>query len=294
MDEYYSQPADFNSALEHIQTAYQNQLDKTQKGIRKSLFISISIIVFFVLLFLIIQTDVSYTLIPLIFVVFIELFVILILKTNNKTIMINRVMNYEILQVYNSMNGTNLIYENKPKIPKTFNVEMGLFVKYAGVSTKYSIKDPSPSNPFEMMYCSLITSNGKSSTVHFDGIYVIFKIPNIPTQHLLSRGKPHLQGTKMVQAEGYEENVFVPVDHPEVRINPILYGIFQDLPNKFELKAYYVASNNAEVHIAFTPKQKQKLPEEFTYQTLQEFSTPLMNYLSYIEEVRIQILELAT
>lgn len=233
-------------------------------------------------------------LIPGVFIVFVEVLVVLILKTSNKTTMINKILNYEILQIYNANNGTNYTYESKPKILKTFNVEMGLFVKYAGVNTKYIIKDQNHPYPFEIMNCSLITSNGKSSTVHFDGIYVIFNIPNIPTQHLLSRGKPHLSGIKMIQEEGYEEKVFTPLEHPEIKINPILYGIFQDLPQKFELKAHYVASNNTEVHMAFTPKLKQKLPDELTYQTLQEFSAPLMSYLSYIEEVRIQLLELAT
>lgn len=59
MDEYYEQPASFNTALEHIQTASQTQRDKTQKGIRTSLTISIAIIGFFIGLFLILQVELT-------------------------------------------------------------------------------------------------------------------------------------------------------------------------------------------------------------------------------------------
>jgi len=293
MDDYYTQPATYNSALEHIQKASENQQFKTRKIIQNSLVISFSIMGFFVGLFVMLQLDIGYILIPLGFIAFIELLLILIVRTNSKQKMINTIINDEIVQIYNSSNGTTYSYESKPKIPKTFNVDMGMFTRSAAVSTVFAIKDTTSTFPFELYRCTLMTSNGKSSTVHFTGMYIRFFIPNIPRQQLLSRGKPHASGIKMVQVEGYEERLFTPLDSPETRINPILYGIFQDLPNKFDLKAYHVGSNATEVHVAFTPKRREKLPEEFTYQTIQEFSEPLMSYLTYVDEVRIQLAELA-
>ena len=84
MDDYYTQPATYNSALEHIQKASENQQFKTRKIIQNSLVISFSIMGFFVGLFVMLQLDIGYILIPLGFIAFIELLLILIVRTNSK------------------------------------------------------------------------------------------------------------------------------------------------------------------------------------------------------------------
>jgi len=292
MDDYFDKTTTYNSVVNRIQQVKEEYAIKERKVFSYIYTITALLLIACFFIMYLLKVELVFYTIPLGIALFIVFLIVLITKSTHKLYIMNKVLNEEIVNLYNTENGLNLEYQFKPKLPKTFNQEMGLFTKYAGVTSRYAIYDTTHKYPFQLYSCALVTSNGKSSTVHFDGIYTKFMISSIPRQQLRSKGKPQTAGIKMVQVEGNEERFYIPLDKPDTRINSILQGIFQDMPNRFDLKAYYIGSNDFEVHIAFTPRNRQKLPDTISYQSIQDYAEPLLDYLSFVQEVRIQIVEM--
>ncbi len=167
----------------------------------------------------------------------------------------------EIMAVYNRETDANTILEIKPKVTRTFNQEMGLFTRGASVQTDYLVKIAHKDLDCEILYCRLITSNGKSSTIHFNGFYAIFQHKSDDFFQIRSRGKPRLKGVKFKRLIRYPEKVFIPeIDIREYLEEKYLYA-FRNINNKMLLGNSYLASNKEAVHLALSPKGNFRMPK---------------------------------
>jgi len=193
----------------------------------------------------------------------------------------NTYLNNEVINLYNNEQGTFIKYDSKIKIKRDFNDNMGLFNKFANVSAKYRITgDSGNHHDFSIMDCTLITSNGKSATVHFDGIYFIINVQTSKYFQIRTNGKPHLKGKKFVKILDAEAHSFILEDDPQGYIDPKYYNIFNSVKNKIDSKALYLASNMDQVHLGVVLKNKQKLSTNITYETFKEYSNQMFEIIN--------------
>jgi len=188
--------------------------------------------------------------------------------------------------LFNQEHDTTFTYEFKPKLDKTFHEEMGLFTRFASISSNFRMVSKQEGHaPITIQHCRMVTSNGKSSTIHFDGVYLILPKSGIPVQQLRSNGRPALKGVKMERLEDYEERIYVPQEEGITPVDSVLLGIFQELPQTFELSRQYIGSNQSEIHIALWFKKQPRLPNELNYNGLEELIDPLHKLMSYTVEL---------
>lgn len=224
--------------------------------------------------------------------IFLMIVIYLIAASTRLSKLKNEHLNQELIHLYNTIHEMNFDYEYKAKIDKTFNQEMGLFTRHASVNSKFVItSDQNETKKYQIYRCTLTTSDGKTTTVHFDGFYARIPKYNIPRQQLRSKGKAHIKGIKMIRLEDYEERIYVPDDQSVTRPNALLYSIFQNITRTFNTSSHYVASDMREVAIAISLKDKFKLPKVFDYNSLQTYSEPLFELLQFIDDVAHQIEE---
>jgi hypothetical protein len=171
---------------------------------------------------------------------------------------------------------------------------MGLFNGYASVSSKYQMKaEMEVGEEVILQECSLVTSNGKSSTVHFRGIYIILPIKGISFQQLRTKGKPRLKGVKFDRVEEYpEERFFVVEGHTSRDLHPFLMQVYEELPKVFDMRDYFVASNEQEVHVALWMKDTPKMPQDMTQEELEKIVDPLHKVMQYAITILEQYQEL--
>ena len=170
---------------------------------------------------------------------------IVVKNTVVQSTMKNKYLNQEVIRYYNFEQEQNAHYYPKYKSGSDFNKEMGLFTRFSSVSNKYMIKFDEET---KILHTTIQTNNGKSNQVHFQGIYVIFEYPLHTTFQVRTNGKPHLKGQSFQR--GLEEDIKVfHIEHNH-NINLNYRAILQRLEN---YKKIYIASNQKEVHIAFTP-----------------------------------------
>ncbi len=189
----------------------------------------------------------------------------------------------EVIEVYNDRNDLNLEFSGTKKVSKEFNQEMGLFVKFASVQANYLIDGSLTSDyKYQLLNCQLVTSNGKSTTVHFSGLYFMFKIPTDDFFQIRSRYKPKLSGTKFKQIERYQEKVFVPENDVRDYIEDKYLQYYRTINRSIPNKALYIASNRKEIHVAITPKEKFKNIKDLNVETFEKYYT---RYITIFNQV---------
>ena len=189
------------------------------------------------------------------------------------------------IQLYNQEHDETYRYESRPKLDKAFNVDMGLFTRFATIYSNFRAQGLDPQNTPIVQQCRMVTSNGKSSQIHFDGIYIILPISGIPTQQLRSSGRPALKGIKMEKLEDYDMKAYRPQETPDITIHALLMGVYQELPDMFDIKHHYVGSNGSQVHVALWFKKQPSLPKTIEYHTLEELIDRPHRLLHYATEL---------
>jgi hypothetical protein len=176
-------------------------------------------------------------------------------------------VNKELLEIYNYSNGLNVQYDVKPDIDKKFNSKMALFTRYATASIRYMFNSEDLAMfEFNILQAALVTSNGKSSTTHFDGYYIMFNIPT--NQHFHIKYKNQRTNRKdqkfyriddpehkiFLTAEDYDpenKNVIRPLDHEFVLM-------YEKAKQIFKTDKVSIGSDKHQIHVAVSKKIRQK------------------------------------
>ena len=213
----------------------------------------------------------------------ITLILFLVFKTQLKNRILYDVIYPRAVSLFNQEHDRTFQFEFKPKLEKTFNQDMGLFTKYASVSSTYKMTSQTDQGTdITIQACRLVTSNGKSSTLHFDGVYLILPISGIPYQQLRTDGKPRLKDVSFARLEDYpDDKLYVQEDQIARGVHPFLMQVFEELPDQFELKRHYIASNKSEVHLALWLRKKPTMPKAITSEELDRVVNPLHHVMQY-------------
>lgn len=185
----------------------------------------------------------------------------------------NRVLYQSLLPVLLSRieqeNDVSFSYEYRPALDKSFNERMGLFTHYASIRTMYEIlMHRDDGMDVTILQCSMTTSNGKSATTHFSGVYAMFPIAGYPVQQLRTSGSPALKKTKFLRLKEEEDKLYMLEDHPNERIDSTLRQILDSAKQAFTLRGTYLASNKEEVHLGLWFKKIPSLPKEWNQASL--------------------------
>ncbi len=176
---------------------------------------------------------------------------------------------------YNDRYETKFEYQKMPEKAPEFNQSMGLFTRFASVTHQYRIDGTVDGIPCIMMHMRLVTSNGQSAAVHFDGLYTVIKQPGIPMAQIRNTGRPALKGQSFKRIKEAEDKVYLPKSSNQTQAPDPLRKVFDQIPTQFDVKHYYVSSNTEEVHIAIWPKKKIKLPKTLSHQALTQLVTEI-------------------
>ena len=219
-------------------------------------------------------------LIPILGFGFVVLLTQLITKGVLKAKIRNHYLNKEVVNLFNFTEGSNVYYKVKPVFNKQYNSEMALFVRYASASCKYKIYNENPEQlGYEILRTSLVTSNGKSTTVHFDGDYLIINFPTDQDFHIKHRKqRTNRKGLKFYKTPDEEFHIYLSekdYDKEEKRvirpINRQFISLYSFVREVFQTDKVYIGSNKEQLHIAITEKVKFKMPKEFNYDNVKEY-----------------------
>ncbi|MEC9484879.1 MAG: hypothetical protein UMR38_03255 [Candidatus Izemoplasma sp.] len=174
------------------------------------------------------------------------------------------------IKTYNTSYETAFTYEEKPEKDPKINQEMGLFTRYASVSHKYRIDGQIEDVPVSMMHMRLVTSNGKSASVHFDGEYTVVEIKGLETSQIRNAGRPALKKVSFKRIKTAEDKVYILKTSDNEHPPAILRKTYDKLKSTFKAKYYYVASNEQALHFAFWPKERITLPKDLSLNLLNQ------------------------
>lgn len=189
-------------------------------------------------------------------------------------------LNKEIINLYNFTEGANVKYEVKPEYNKKYNAEMALFVRYASPTCKYKISDDDPEKlNYEILRGTLVTSNGKSSTVHFDGHYLIINKQTNRDFHIKHRkSRTNRKELKFYNIHDEEHHIYLSekdYDRKEKRvIRPLdsqFLSLYSYTKEVFDTDKISIGSNQNEIHVAISDKIKFKFPKEFNYDNVKNY-----------------------
>jgi hypothetical protein len=186
--------------------------------------------------------------------------------------------------------GFSLRYEYRPSLDKSFNERMGLFTRYASISAQYEmVLSTEEDIDITLSQVSMTTSNGKSATTHFSGVYVMFPVAGYPAQQLRTSGSPAWKQHKFTRLKEEEDRMFVLEDHPDERIDSTLRQVKQSAQDQFELRGAYLASNGEEVHLGLWFKKIPSLPKEWNEATLRPILEWYKELLLFVQSTYEQL-----
>lgn len=282
--DYFDNFKNLDSILREYEITKKESETKTKKQTLILLFflVGLALLSSFALFFF--EENLSIASVPIFIVTPLYIFVDLILKSvKKKQLFYNYLLN-ELIEFYNLEKGVFLQYTSKPKLGNEFNKEMGLFVRGASVSSKFMITGQSSNHhKIRLSDSRFVTSNGKSSTIHFSGFYIEYDVALNELFQIRSKGKPKLKGKRLELLEtqnrqkSYSINSsFIPSEY---------YDLFDRLENTYQPNEIYIASNMKQIHIAFSVKSYIKLPKHVTSETLNQLYRKIEKLLDDILQI---------
>lgn len=202
----------------------------------------------------------------------------LIKNVSIRHLTMNKLLNSEAINQYNSEHETNVTYTYNPKNSKTFNENMGLFTRYSSASIKYQIKLDSKT---KLIFTTIQTNSGNSNQIHFSGIYLIFDEEGYTNFQVRTNGKPHQKGKKFIKEEREDIKLFKLENEDRIRFN---YNAV--LSKLEEYKKKYIASNGAEVHIAFSKFKTTYKHKNVDYENFREYYHQIESLLNLVFQIK--------
>ncbi len=194
-------------------------------------------------------------------------------------------------QVYKKINfdeGLYLEYVSYEKIKQTFNKEGGLFNRFARVATKRHIKGFSSNQiEFDIYDTVLTTSNGKSQTVHFNGVYYIVRVNTNSYLQVRTKSSPKLKGVKFNRQKEIEDiRVFTEDEKQLLNTDYQYINFVKKLLSYEEYKHIELSVIPNEIHLGLTyfkhPTRKQK---DLTFEKVNNIMNVFKNELKLAESI---------
>lgn len=256
-----------SSLLDMMNEELQDKMNKAKKK-RNIILLGIVLIDVVVSILIFDAKEYLFLIIPNFLTMMSVLITFLVTKMTVQGNLVNETLNPIIVDEYNRNNETNYEYAPKLKDKPTFNKEMGLFSRGASVSTKFKLSGVN-SIPFEIRHTSMVVSNGQSSSVVFDGIYMMFQIKEDKFQ-IRKDGKPRLKGTRFARVKEEEYSTYTEEMKSEY-VKDVYKKIYSILKKDFEFPKVYIGSNGTEIHVAYTTAIKTNFKNEITKEFFDEY-----------------------
>ncbi|MFA6800683.1 MAG: hypothetical protein WCR19_01090 [Acholeplasmataceae bacterium] len=184
------------------------------------------------------------------------------------------------------------------EIIEHINLDSGMFYKYSGKekNTKeqidkfyegglfpraavFVINNMSGFNAeqlkFECFNLKIISSNGNTSTIHFDGIYYLMETHLTTDLQLRTKGKPNVKGEKY---QLINENEYMSVYKPETEnLNDVDENIIKKVKSYFTDETYknvYLSVKNGHIHFAL--KYKHSLIDKINIKNIDQLNQLLV------------------
>ena len=127
-----------------------------------------------------------------------------------------------------------------------------MFVRGANVKTLRHVSGSTDNNEeFHLYDCQLTTSNGKSQTTHFNGIYIVIKKAHLHKFQVRSQGSPKLKGIKFKKDDTYtDQKVYVEEEQSLTDDMKRYISFFKSKLQHPLYKRLYFSTVEDEVHFA--------------------------------------------
>lgn len=196
----------------------------------------------------------------------------------------------EVIHKINLNEGLFLDYQAYEKSDKEFNVKGGLFTRMSAIKVRRHIKGKSEKeHNFDIIDCTMTTSNGKSQQVHFDGVYyVLHKQLNTSIQ-VRSNSSPKLRGVKFDRLKEFEDiRVFKQENDHLSNVDHMLIKFVQKLSEFEKYKKVSLGVIDGEIHVGIAyRKHPLRKPKEFNLITLNRISNDLFDEIKFINDLEL-------
>lgn len=194
----------------------------------------------------------------------------------------------EIIQKINLNEGLFLEYQAYEKTDKQFNVTGGLFTRLSSIKVRRHLRGKSENeHKFDIYDCSMTTSNGKSQTTHFDGVYFVLHKDLNTSLQVRTNGSPKLKGVKYDRLKEFEDiKVYKPQDQNLGNIDHMFINYMKKLQNEENHKRVYVSIVEGAVHIAlWYRKNPLRKPKTFDLTVLNRIAQDLYDEVKFVNEI---------
>lgn len=233
-------------------TGWDNKLSSSKKTLRIiAVIILIPVIILDVLVFLDIFNSATLSIVSLVttgVVSLLSLILFLLSSSAGSKKLITTEILPELIKEH-TIEDSSFRYFAKSKT-REINLDSGLFTRHATVTSQYKIS----TNKYSIYHATIVHSNGKSSTVDFQGLYFIFpfkydKRVQIRTMGSANYKKPNLKALKKEKGERYYS------DSQTDSIDSNLVSIFNSIKRSEQPKHLYMSLNKKELHVAISKKE---------------------------------------
>ncbi len=194
----------------------------------------------------------------------------------------------EIIQKINLNEGSFIDYHSYEKTDKEFNRLGGLFTRMASIKVRRHMKGKSEKNhQYDIYDCTMTTSNGKSQTVHFDGVYFALHKDLNTILQVRTSGTPKLKGMKYDRLKEIEDiKVYKPVDENLGNIDYTLIEFVKRLREVENHKRVYLSIVEGSIHIAISyRKHPLRKPKQFDLTVLNQIASNFAQEIQFINSI---------
>lgn len=171
----------------------------------------------------------------------------------------------ELYQCINREEGWFLNYHPYDKEEKEYNLKGGLFTRFATVQNFRHIDGKtSDEEVFHIFDCKMTTSNGKSQTTHFDGVYIVINKQNSSYLQIRSQGSPKLKGIKFDKKDTFDRFSIYKESNEMISFeDKKIVSMMSSLDQSGLYKHLYLSTVKDQIHLALWykkhPARKQKV-----------------------------------
>ena len=285
--------------LNRISTIFDEMLNTSRKKMRKkslifmSIIVILSILVFYILIkvnaFESYNDRIWYFVLSIIFFLIPFIAFIVSYHYRDAEIFYNYVYK-EVIEHINHHTGTFYQYKGKEKNSKLYRdmIKEGGLYPAASIYALNRITGYSKAQyPFEMYQLRVVSSNGQSSMVHFDGIYIVLKLPIASMFQIRTNGRPHQKEVKLRKIDKIDKiSIYKPEDEQMAIADQKYLAILKKLMDDENICFVDIASNLSNLHLGIQyKKQPNKKIKELDYDAMNSIVKYYMDIFAIIDSL---------
>jgi len=169
---------------------------------------------------------------------------------------------------------------------KDYIADGGLFTKYASVQNKYQLQFLNrEGHQVSMADTTIITSSDKSTTIHFDGTYFVFKIDNRNIFQLRANSSPKLSKTRFNKISTWDDVKEYVEEDGNQSISTRYYTLYDFLKGEFPNQKVYIGGVEKEIHVAIWLDKKRVKYPKLSADDIETIRGQLMGKIKLSEEI---------